>query len=346
MNRVSLAFLTTLLLASVVSAQKRTMTPLPAKGPVKSFQIGSGQPKSTSASVYSNTLFTGYYFNSWYGEEFLDWGDARPTVAEHGTVIGGTFGYGTSAASRPSVRWRTYDGYTGGCVSLSPGGLDILISQLPTTIFTTGSTVWSISVDLEDFGACFYLPTGSFGYSMTFYDSASGPLLSSGDSAANMIDWVLSSTGSCSPGFWFGGSPWAGFHTEFIGWKTSGSFGSGCNGPISLSATGNSCPGGTLNVSFAGSGPDPIPFSALGLGTVVGAGIGGPLHAGCDWDIGLAIGAPPASVILGPQPVSLSFGATTCASAVPGTVIAAQWVQKDTITGTLSTSNVAQIFVP
>ncbi|MFH0944527.1 MAG: hypothetical protein V2A76_04950 [Planctomycetota bacterium] len=344
MNTVSLALSLTLVLTSVATAQK-VVPAQPVKGGVRSFQIGNSQPKSTSAVAYSNTLWSGYYTLPGIGEEFIDWGDARPAAADHGTIIRGSFGYGTSAATGPTVRWRIYDGYTGWCAPRNPGGLDLSITGLPGNTSTTFFTAWIVGIDLAGAGACFYLPTGPFGYSMTFNDSMSGPLFSSGDSARDMFDWVFASTGSCGT-YWFGGNPWCGFHTEFIGWKTSDVFGAGCNGPLSLGVTGNSCQGGALNVSLSGPGPDPAPFSAIGLGLTVGAGIGGPLAGGCSWDIGLAPGVPPASIIAGPLPVTLSLGATTCAGAAPGTTLCAQWVQKDRITRILSISNVVELFVP
>ena len=346
MKTVLLALSAGLLLTSAASAQQ-VVPAKPIKGGTRSLQIGNSPPKSTATVVYSNTLATGYYATPGAGEEWLDWGDARPPVAEHSTVIRGSLGYGTSAplANGPDIRWRNYDGYTGGCISLNSGGLDITLTGLPGSISTIGATGWSIGIDLRAAGACFYLPSGSFGYSMTFNDSLSGPLIASGDSAENQFDWVLASTGSCSPGYWMG-SVWAGWHTEFTGWRTSEVFGVGCHGPLLLSVTGNSCPGGALNISLAGPGPDQTPFSAIGLGTVVGAGIGGLLPGGCSWDIGLAPGVPPASIIAGPLPVALGFGATTPAGAAPGMNFGAQWVQKDRVTRILSTSNVVEIFVP
>ena len=345
MKAVLLALSTALLLSVVASAQK-VFPAKPIKGGARSFQIGNSQPKSTSAIVYSNTLWTGFYAVPGAGEEWLDWGVARPVAAEHGTIIKGTFSYASTGAIGPTVRWRTYDGYTGGCVSLSPGGLDVSFPGLPGVIFSSG-VGWTVGINLAAAGACFYLPTGPFGYSMTFSDSVSGPVLCSGDSAQNSFDWVLSSTGACSPGYWFGvGGPWAGFSTQFIGWKTCDVFGVGCHGPLTLSVTGNSCPGGALNVSLAGPGPDQTPFSAIGLGVMVGAGIGGPLPGGCSWDVGLAPGVPPASIVFGPSPVTLAFGATTPAGAAPGTTLGLQWVQKDRVTRILSTSNVVEVFVP
>ena len=345
MKTVLLALSTTLLLTSVASAQK-VVSAKPIKGGTRSFQIGDSQPKSTSAVVYSNTLSTGYFSTPGAGEEWIDWGFTRPAAADHGTIIRGSFGYWTSVRTGPTVRWRTYDGYTGGCVSLSPGGLDVSITGLPGTIFTVTAPGWTVGINFYAAGACFYLPTGPFGYSMTFSDSVSGPMLCSGDSAQNQFDWVLASTGSCSPGYWFGSAVWAGFRTEFTGWKTSDTFGAGCNGPLSLGVTGNSCPGGTLNVSLAGPGPDQIPFSAIGIGSAIGAGIGGPLPGGCSWDVGLAPGVPPVFATFGPLPVALAFGATTPAAAAPGTTFGLQWVQKDSLTRVLSTSNVVEVFVP
>ena len=326
------------------SAQK--LVPVKPVTGMKSFQIGGSRPKSTSSIVYSNTLQTGWYAVPGIGEEWIDWGPTRAAAAEHGTITHGTFGYATSAATGPTVRWRTYDGYTGGCISLTPGGLDLSITGLPGTVFTLGATAWTIETDLADAGACFYLPNGSFGYSLTFSDSLSGNLLCSGDNAENSFDWVSASTGSCSPGYFFRHGAWGGWYTEFLGRKTSDTFGSGCNGPISLSVVGNSCPGGALTVTLSGPGPDQAPFSAIGLGSTVGTGIGGPLREGCSWDVGLAPGVPPVIHFLGSLPLAFSFGANTCAGAAPGTLLGAQWVQKDTITGILSTSNVVEIFVP
>ena len=343
MKTVSFTLAGLAILASVATAQK-TVPVKQIKG-AKSMQIGVAAAKSTSAVVYSNTLSTGYYSVPGAGEEWLDWGSARDLTpaAEHGTITSGTLGYATSGATGPVVRWRTYDGYTGGCVSLSPGGLDVSVSGLPGTIFTSGATGWTVGLNLAGAGACFYLPTGPFGYSMTFSDSVSGPLLNSGDSADNSFDWVLASTGSCSPGYWFGaGGPWAGFSTEFIGWQTSTNAGLGTGGPISLSIAGNSCPGGAITVSLA-SAPAAA-FSAVGIGIVIGAGIGGPLPGGVAWDVGLAPGVPPVSAILGLFPGTISFGATTPPGAAAGTNLAVQWVHK--IGPVVSTSNVAVLHVP
>jgi hypothetical protein len=342
MKTVSFALASLAILASVATAQQQV--PVQKVTGVKSFQIGVAQPKSTSAVVYTNTLNTGYYSVPGPGEEWIDYGSARDLspLPEHGTIIYGSLGYATSSLTGPGlVRWRTYDGYTGGCTSLSPGGLDVSISGLPGHIFTTGGTGWTVGLNLAGAGACFYLPTGPFGYSMTFSDSLSGPLLRSGDSSANRFDWIFASTGSCGT-YWFGGSPWAGFHTEFIGWKASASAGLGANGPIALSIAGNSCPGGAITISIAST--PPAAFSAVGIGIVIGAGIGGPLPGGVAWDIGLAPGVPPISAILGLFPGTISFPATTPAGAAPGAVFAAQWVQK--VGPVVSTSNVAVLYVP
>ncbi|MFH0944526.1 MAG: hypothetical protein V2A76_04945 [Planctomycetota bacterium] len=344
MKIVTFTVLAAAILASAATAQQ----PPPAKKVtgVRSFQIGAAHPKSTTSVVYSNTLWSGWYMRAGAGWEWIDWGSARDLtpLAEHGTITHGSFAYATSAAVGPAIRWRIYDGYAGWCTPQNPGGLDLSLTGLPGSVSTT-ATAWIVGIDLAAAGLCFYLPTGPFGYSYSFSDSNAGPLLASGDSAQNMFDGI-DSTGSCAT-YWFGCcSPWCGFYTEFNGWKTSDTFGAGCNGPISLGVTGNSCPGGVLNLSLAGPGPDATPFSAVALGLAVGTGVGGPLSGGCFWDVGLAPGVPPASAIFGPLPVVLSFGATIPAGAAAGTILGAQWVQKDRITGILSTSNVVEIFVP
>jgi len=343
MKTVSFALAGLAILASVAVAQKQV--PVQQVKGEKSFQIGAPAPKSVTAIVYSNTLSTGYYSTPGPGEEWLDWGVTRPLTPEHGTIIYGTMGYATSAplGSGPTVVWKTYDGYTGGCVSLSPGGLNVSVTGLPGTIFTTGGTGWTVGLNFQGAGLCFYLPAGPFGYSFTFNDSVSGPLLNSGDSIANSFDWIKASTGSCAPGYWFGaGGPWAGFRAEFIGWKTSDSAGLGNDPTMQLSMRGNSCPGGGIYISIASS--PAAAFSAVGVGAVVGAGIGGPLPGGAVWDIGLAPGVAPVALILGLFPGTIEFPATTPAGAPAGMTYAAQWVQK--IGPVIYTSNVALLFVP
>lgn len=201
-------------------------------------------------------------------------------------------------------------------------------------------------LEVEAGDACYYLPGGPFGYSITFCESLVGLDLRSADSSHDLFDWVFACTSSCSQGQWFGGAPWAGFNSASVGWESSDAFGVGCHGAISLSVTGEATPGSSLNVSFRGPGPDPTPFTAVGLGSAVGAGMGGDLAGDCSWDVGLAPGMPPASAVLGRMPVDISFRAATPAGATPGTHFGVQWVQKDTITGVVSTSNVVEIFVP
>lgn len=346
MRTVSFAFASLAILASVATAQKSTTKVLPTMGPIKgemTLELGGSVPKTTTNAIYSNTTNVWGWGLPTANEEWVDWGDTAGNIAgaDHNTVIGGTFSYATTAPlyTGPSVIWRTYDGYTGGCNSLSPGGLAVLVTGLPGNLFTIWATRWTVGVNLQGIG-CFELADGPFGYSYMFSDSQSGPAIASETvpgvpatrgSSNNSFDWVKASTGSCSPGYWFGGTIWAGWYTQFVGYNDSTDHGLGTGG-ITFSATGNSCPGGVMHVSVASL--PPFAFSAVAIGAA--------LVPSPPWDISLVPGVPPITIILGMFPGTVGFDVMIPPTVVPGAIFYGQWAQGLPVV----TSNVISANVP
>jgi len=297
MKTVSFALAAAAILATVATAQNQ----LPVhkvEGPIKTLKRGVQTPKAAPVIVYENTILSNFYSTPGTNEEWTDFGTISDP--DHDTITDASFGYATTnpgtIGAGPVVRMRTYDDYTGFCLSpLSPLGLDVSVSGLPGAGATGLAIGWLVTLDLNAAGACFFQDDGKFGYSFQYDDSTSGPLLASGGAGqANQFDWRPLSTGSCGQ-YWFGGNPWAGFYADFTGHKGYGSFGVGGGTTPTLSITGATCNGSTVSVTVGGATGDAW---AIFAGNTIGAGVGGPAPGGLSWDISLG-GGPPV-LVLGP----------------------------------------------
>ncbi|MEW6074585.1 MAG: hypothetical protein AB1726_18585 [Planctomycetota bacterium] len=178
-------------------------------------------------SVWINTDYSGFYATGWApAQEWLTWGTmpgAPPAVDANTDIVGYfEFAYGTTVLDTtvggPGVTLCTsfYGGATGWCAGAG---------QLPDAQFcfsglagTTGTApaAWIYMVTTTG-GGEFLLPDGAFGYSMSMFETQTGPLLCfagsvlggiDGNGLDDVFDMYLPdvATGTCGT-YWFGGVP-------------------------------------------------------------------------------------------------------------------------------------------
>jgi hypothetical protein len=176
---------------------------------------------------YDNTDYSGYYSIPGSGREWLDWGICPDSDTTTDITAMYCTGYGTSVISTwnagpgASLCNTFYDGTTGWCADLgTPLKQWLCYSGLPGHPDGTVAWGWSICVVLTG-GYEFSTPPGPMGYSFSFFDSSTGPLLMYAGSA-NMgtgfdengqedafdiyIPYVSSTSALCGT-YWFGGYP-------------------------------------------------------------------------------------------------------------------------------------------
>ena len=320
-----------------LQAQQRMPRPvLPVRGPVLETRRGGSASKSLPRVIYANTIFSGFYSTPGTGEEWVDQGVIAAAL-DHDTVTELTLGYATTNPST-DLRFRVYPGYTGFCGFRGPAAFDLTLSGLPGSINPGVAVAGFVSVDLNALGECFYLAEGPFGYSYSYADDHSGPLISSGGYGnRNHFDWTpASAPGSCQS--YFHGSPWVGFYAELRAHDGQDSFAGGCGRGVALELEGVTCPGGLL--SFTVSGAAPADLWALALGTSIGAGFGGHV-GGCPIDVLPIVPILPMGT-LGSQPLTIP-AVVTLAS---GTTLGIQVITRSPASGLFDSSNTEILLVP
>jgi hypothetical protein len=318
-------------------AQQRLPRPvLPVQGPVVETKRGGSASKSLPRVIYANTIFSGFYSTPGTGEEWVDKGVIAAAL-DHDTVTELTLGYATTNPST-DLRFRVYPGYTGFCGFRGPAALDVTLSGLPGSINPGVPVAGFVSVDLNALGECFYLGEGPFGYSFSYSDGVSGPLLSSGGyGQANQFDWTPNSTGICGQ-YWFGGSPWVGFYAELRAHDGNDTFAGGCGRGVALELEGVTCPGGLLSLTVSGAAPADL--WALALGTSIGTGFGGHI-GGCPIDVLPIVPILPMGT-LGSQPLTIPAVVTLASGATLGI----QVITRSPASGLFDSSNTEILLVP
>ncbi|MEW6074356.1 MAG: hypothetical protein AB1726_17410 [Planctomycetota bacterium] len=306
-------------------------------------QVRGAQDKvATLAAVWINTDYSGYYSTGWAAaQEWLTWG----TMPGGGLGAAATdivgyyeFAYGTTvldtSVGGPGVTLCTsfYAGSTGWC---SDSGLGLLpdaqfcFSGLAGTT-GTGAVGWIYGVTITG-GWEFVFPDGAFGYSLSMFETLSGPLLCysgtiGGLTDSNGMDDVFDiyvpdvAVGTCGS-YWFGGVPW-----NFSSWwnyimKENGpaascawycGSGTNCNGyvvtaPISL--------GGTFVNSVTACGGNVGAMLAAYMTPLVFPTAWGELLINVADPNGELLGLPAAfgnpAIIALPVPINLAFAGLT-----------------------------------
>ena len=188
---------------------------------------GSQQKACPLILKYENTDTSGYYSTPDPGKEWLDWGimpdsgTSSDLVGQYCTAYATTImstwvgGPGTSMCN-----WF-YDNVVGWCAESGTGLMPTAgycFSALPGSPDGVAAWGWIICVTLTG-GGEFTQDAGPFGYSMSFYDTVTGPLLcyagganmgngydSNGQEDAFDIYIPYVTTGICGT-YWFGGYP-------------------------------------------------------------------------------------------------------------------------------------------
>jgi len=188
---------------------------------------GDGQKSCPMILRFENTDWSGDYMIPGSGVEVLDWGimPGHPSitdwVSEYCTAYGTTVLDTMWGGSGVSMCNSFYDDVMGWCnesgMGLQPTAL-YCFSALPGSPDGVTPWAWTISVSLTG-GYEFTQDEGPFGYSMSFFDSETGPLLCyAGDAnygygmdsngqedAYDYYDPTVAS-GTCGT-YWFGGYP-------------------------------------------------------------------------------------------------------------------------------------------
>ncbi|MEW6071353.1 MAG: hypothetical protein AB1726_02000 [Planctomycetota bacterium] len=221
-------------LGAVGPAQQQAGAPVSVPGPPgrASLDLATGELTRDAPDkvanvviVWANTDYSGYYSTGWNPPfEWLDWGSVFSWFP-HDIVGEYQFGYGTTvldtSVGGPGVTLCTsfYSGATGWCneqgIGLAPTA-QFCFSGLPGTT-GTGPAGWVISASLTG-GSEFVLPDGPFGFSLSMFETQTGPLLCYAGSLSggfdyngqqDVFDWYVPDvgTGTCGT-YWFGGPPW------------------------------------------------------------------------------------------------------------------------------------------
>ncbi len=212
-----------------VSAAQSQAHPIPVQGELHHATLdmttgevtrsGRNQKSTTLTLKYWGTDYSGYYSIPDPGREWLDWG-VMPDSTSTGNIMGMfAFGYGTSVLSTwaggpgASVCVSFYDDAIGWCNESGQGLLPdarFCFTGLPGAIPGV-AWGWVVRIPLLD-GNEFVQDAGPFGYSMSFFDTLTGPLLCyTGDPIWGREDAFDAyvpdvATGMCTT-YWFGGYP-------------------------------------------------------------------------------------------------------------------------------------------
>ncbi len=180
---------------------------------------------------FANTDTSGYMCHpaAHPRQEWLDWG-VLPDSAGSSDIMGKySFGYATSVVSTwlagpgASLCTSFYDDAVGWCAESGQGLLpDVRFCYTGLPGSPDGYTPWAWVIDVELTGGSeFVQDAGPFGYSMTFFDPATGPLLCyagglnwdgmgppDSNGQQDVFDLYIPdvASGVCEP-YWFGGYP-------------------------------------------------------------------------------------------------------------------------------------------
>jgi hypothetical protein len=270
---------------------------------------------------YTNTDYSGYYSIPGPGVEWIDWGAMFTSTGTSEIVGQYCTAYGTSVLSTwfggPGATMCNmfYDNVIGWCAE---SGLSLLpeatfcFSGLPGSPDGIVAWGWSICVILTG-GGEFIAEPGPFGYSMSFFDSSTGPLLmyaglaptgsgfdTNGQEDAFDLYNPDVATGTCGT-YWFGGYPnnfsswwleiWVGDGDPqaSCSWYCGGYPGNGnCDGYVVLNPA-------EMGGTFVGS------VTACGTGNLqIIVGYSTPLNFASPWGEILVNFADPNGELLGP----------------------------------------------
>ncbi len=284
---------------------------------------GNGARKSVGWTVvWANTDWSGFYTLGTPGSEWLDWGVLSRTSGSD-VVCSYQFAYATTVLDTlshgPGVDLCTsfYDDATGWCAVSGQGLLPdagYCFSDLPGSPDGVTPWAWIVTAILTG-GYEYQQDAGPFGYTMSFTDSLTGPLLcyageknwgsgadQNGQEDAFDVYVPSVASGICAT-YWFSSYP-----HNFCSWWLVVSTAEASSGPFASAIFRNDS-GGSNPATYVAAPPvlgEPFAAAVTATGPNVGAwivGYGVPAELGLPWGYALVDVTAPGGELLGAPPV-------------------------------------------